>query len=467
MKNWRKNLVYVAGMGMELSWLYAWATFSLTFIPHRPFPLPEAIGTFVMAAVLTFLSLGRGLRVIQILGLQIMGLLLTVSRIIYLYTETSYPYLSRDWVLSFFNKPREPLEWLILTLILFWILCFWFGGVTLARRSTVYRAVTTRFDLGAAAFLALLLLKFLILYKGGPNLQDPFTDFLFFPFFIFGLTAIGLSRNQGDVQRSFLSGYQGMGVILSFTMVVLLFGTGLVLLFLPYLTLAAEMGYVVIKGAAEPMGPVLVSILRFLFSRESKFRESPQGTSNEPEINFTPSMEESNWWMELLSKIGGWGLAGLVGLAGMIILSLGMWYLIKWLLSRTAHERRREGFWHLILLWAASLWAILTFLIEKISLRRNGPTLAVHLYKAFLGWGRHSGVPRSLNETPTEYGHRLSRRFPRVKKEAGLITEAFNRHVYGNTAPDTQQLDRAKIAWRKMRSPLYWPFRLKSWFSPL
>jgi hypothetical protein len=53
-----------------------------------------------------------------------------------------------------------------------------------------------------------------------------------------------------------------------------------------------------------------------------------------------------------------------------------------------------------------------------------------------------------------------------VKKEAGLITEAFNRQVYGNRAPDTKQLDRAGIAWRKMRSPLHWPLRLKSWFSP-
>ena len=73
MKGWRENLIYAAGMGMELTWLYAWATFSLTFVPNRPFPLPEAIGTFVLAATLTFLSIGRGLRVFQILGLPTRG----------------------------------------------------------------------------------------------------------------------------------------------------------------------------------------------------------------------------------------------------------------------------------------------------------------------------------------------------------------------------------------------------------
>jgi hypothetical protein len=240
----------------------------------------------------------------------------------------------------------------------------------------------------------------------------------------------------------------------------------LVLLFLPYLTLAAEMGYVVIKEAAQPLEPILVSILRFIFMRQSNLRETPQETSSESELNFTPSVEESSWWMELLSKIGGWGLTGLVVLMGLIALGFAIYYLTKWLLSKTTHNRGREGLWHLIRLWVSSLWAILTFFMEKMRFRRDGSQLAVHLYKALLGWGRHSGLPHILNETPTEYCRRLSHRFPGVKKEAGLITEAYNRHVYGNMGPDTQQLEMAGIAWRKMRSPLYWPLRLKSWFSP-
>ena len=44
-------------MGMELSWIYAWAAFSLIFVPNRPFPLPEAIGTFGLAAILTLWSM--------------------------------------------------------------------------------------------------------------------------------------------------------------------------------------------------------------------------------------------------------------------------------------------------------------------------------------------------------------------------------------------------------------------------
>lgn len=466
MKHWRDSLIFISSMGMELSWIYAWATFSLIFVPNQPFPLPEAIGTFGLAAILTLLSLGRGLRVIQVLVVQLLGLCVAASRIIYLYTDRSHPYFSRDWVLAFFNRSREPLEWIILVLVLFWILCFWFGGVALAKRSTSYRAITVRFDLGAVAFLVLLLLKFLILVRGGISLKDPFADYLFFPFFIFGLTAIGLSRNRSDVQRDFLSGYQGLGVTVSFAAVVFLFVAGVVLLFLPYLTLAAEMGYVVMKGAAQPLGPIIVSILRFLFMRQNKLNEAPPGTSGQRGIDFIPSDEESSWWVELLTKIGGWGLAGLLGLLGLVALGFALYHLIKWLLSRTAHDRRREGVWNLILSWIASIRVMLTFLVEKMTFRRNRDQLAIHLYKVLLGWGRHSGVPQSLAETPTEYGRRLSHRFPGVKREVLLITEVFNRHVYGNKILSEEELDQAGTAWRKMRSPLCWPIRLKSWFSP-
>jgi len=53
MKN--KPLLLLAGAGMELSWRFAWATFFTTSILHHPFPFPEAVGTFVLAAALTSL----------------------------------------------------------------------------------------------------------------------------------------------------------------------------------------------------------------------------------------------------------------------------------------------------------------------------------------------------------------------------------------------------------------------------
>ena len=92
---------------------------------------------------------------------------------------------------------------------------------------------------------------------------------------------------------------------------------------------------------------------------------------------------------------------------------------------------------------------------------------AMQFYAALLRWGRHGGLPPSLTETPAEYGLRLKLRFPAVGKEIELIIAGFNREVYGELALDEQQVAVARLAWRKLRSPLQWPSRLKSWiFHP-
>ena len=60
MKKDRGALLFLAHGAMELSWRYAWATFLMTSIVHRPFPLPEAIGTFFLAATLSLVVRGIG-----------------------------------------------------------------------------------------------------------------------------------------------------------------------------------------------------------------------------------------------------------------------------------------------------------------------------------------------------------------------------------------------------------------------
>ena len=98
MSNDRGALLSLAHIGMELSWLYALATFLMTAIVKKPFPLPEAIGTFILAAALSRLVRGVGLRVISILGFQIMGFLLAASRIVYTFNYRAYPYFDNGWL---------------------------------------------------------------------------------------------------------------------------------------------------------------------------------------------------------------------------------------------------------------------------------------------------------------------------------------------------------------------------------
>ena len=463
MKSQKGSLLFLASGGMELTWLYAWANFSIVSILHRPFPLPEAIGTFTLAALLTVAFWGRGFRVILVLGLQVFGFLLAASRIVHVFFYGSHPFFDQWWLLTCFSQPKDPLKWFILVIILFFALLFWVEGITLARRSGKYLTVCTRFDLGVAAFFCLLIVKFLFLIKGGIDIQDSTPEMLLFPFFVFSLLAIGMSRNKSSAQKDFLSGYQGIGVIMTFAVVVLAFGGGLVLLFLPYLRVAAEMGYGVLKSAAAPLSPILIAIVRFLFMHNRNRLDTMSPSSGGDKTEFVASTE-SSWWAELFEKIFSWSFLGLGTVIAFIVCCLSVWYLFRWLFSRTAISNKKQIRWNLILGLVAQLFTALLLSWGTIVQWAKGYRSSIQLYNALLAWGRHSGFPHFLSETPTEYGVRLGHQFPTLTYEIGLIAETFNEEVYGEIVPDEKQFSMAKLAWQRLRSPIHWPSRFKSWF---
>jgi len=154
----------------------------------------------------------------------------------------------------------------------------------------------------------------------------------------------------------------------------------------------------------------------------------------------------------------------LVLLIGLIFCAIVTWYLLRWLLSRTSKEERKPIDWQRAFLWVHRLWAALGMGLKWALQRLKGYRDAVQLYRAFLKWGRRSGLPHLLSETPGEYGSRLRKRFPTLAGEIGEIVEAFNLVVYGEMGLDAAQLTPAKLSWKKLCSPRYWPVRLKSWF---
>jgi hypothetical protein len=459
----RGRLLFLAHGGMELTWIYAWTAFLMTSLVHRPFPLPEAIGTSLLAAALTLVVRGMGLRVILVLGLQVLGFLLAASRIVYAYYYRAYPYFGQAWLSEFLSRTRDSLEWCILVTILIFALIFWVGGVTWARRRPLYLTICARFDLGVAAFFCLLLVKFLLLIKGGIEVRDPTPELLLFPFFIFSLLAIGLARNRSSAHRDFLAGYRGIGVLASFTIVVLAFGAGLVLLFMPYLSAAAEVGYGVLKSAAGPLSPILVRVLRFLFFRAQRRRDAASSLLGGDEEELIPS-GESSWWSDLVGRVLGWGILGFGVMIGLILCALGTWYLLRWLFSRTPKGERGHIQWMAMLWWAQRLWEALVLGGQRAVQRLRGYRNALELYRALLKWGRRSGLPHLPSETPYEYGSRLGKQFPSLTGEIGRIVKAFNLVAYGEVVLDDNRMSLVKLSWRRLRSPRYWPARLKSWF---
>jgi len=459
----REKLLFLAHGGMELTWLYAWAAFLSASIVNRPYPLPEAICAFVLGAVLTLALRGMGLRVISVIGLQVGGFLLVSSRIVYILYYQAYPYVGKGWLAAFFTRSRDPLEWVVLVLVLIFALLFWVSGVALARRSSAYLSICTRFDWGTAAFFCLLLINFLLLVKGGIELRDFAPERLMFPYFIFGLLAVGLARNSSRTRREFLAGYRGIGVLASFIILVLAFGAGLVLLFMPYLHAAAEAGYEVLKSTAGPLSPILVRILRFLFIG-SRLRQEPSASSPGSDGTEFVSPGEGGWWSEVLESIVEWGVFGLGVLMGIVLCALGMRYLVRWLFSRTPQEPGGRIRWQLLGRWVRKVWAGFAMGIHKAVQRLEGYRDIAQFYRALLKWGRRSGLPHLSSETPAEYGNRLVKQFPRLTGEITKLVDAFNLAVYGEIVLEDERIRIVKLAWKRLRSPRYWPARVKSWF---
>ena len=463
MKGDRDFLLSVSAGAIELTWLYAWALFITIPLLHRPFPLPEAMGIFALSAILTLVVRGRGWRVIMILGLHLLGLLLAASKAIHILLYSGHPFGTRWWLWEGLHDLTDPLAWICHVVILLLVIAFWIGGVTFARRAVDYPAICARFDTGVMAFFGLLMIKFLVLLKGGPDMWGITPELLLFPLFLFGLLAIAMARNRGTARRDFLAGYHAMGTILSVTVVVLAFATGVVLLALPYLSAAADRGYVLLKGAAAPLGPLCVKIIRFLFGHQA-VRLDTAVSSSEGTGGVMPSVAAEGRWGEIVETIATWGVLILAGAAAVLVVVLGLRLLFHWLFSRTGKTGEGEISWHVIARRLRDMWVVICRCRDRIAAMVRGCGNAVDLYRGLCRWGRHSGVPHRHYETPREYGRRLIRRFPRLEEEIVTIAEAFNSEVYGERPLDAGEFYGAGRAWSRMRSPRHWVSRWRSLF---
>ncbi len=444
---------------MELCWLYAWAAFSVTAITGKTFPVAGAFITFILAAILTRISYGKGWRIIQVGGLHIVGLACTALGTLYALYYSSYSLAGTDWLYALFRQPRAPLEWLILVLILIWVFLFWIAGYTHAKRQKVYLTVCGRFDLGLAAFFCLFLIKLVFFARGGIKLSDPFSSFLIFPFFLLSLLAIGMTRIEHQTPTQFLPGYRSVGIVATFVVIVLLYAGAVSLFFLPFLTAVADTGYMVLKGGAGFVLPFIERILRFIFMggrvREDPAESSPK--SDEWDLSFSSQSP----WMEYFEKIMKWGIEGL----GVLLLAAGcgllVYLFVKWLLSRTRHVTGVTVEARETISWFTRLWAVVVLLWKRVLLSISGYTKASELYDVLLRWGRRSGLACFTHETPIEFGERLTKYFPRLKTQINLIISAFNREVYGEVNMSGEDMKETLSAWRIIKSPRHWPHRLK------
>jgi hypothetical protein len=462
MKKGNGVLLFLVSAGMELCYLYACTNLVTATVLRRIFPFPEAVASFLAAALLTLFAAGRGWRVIAVLGLQSLGFVPALFRMVSIFSSWSDSFLTQTWLTDFFTSPSSSIEYSIFVLIILWALVFWAGGVGLANRPKDYSTLCSRFDRGLVAFFVLFFAKFYLQTGLGIRVEEPMSGFLIVPFLIFSLLAIGLVRHQSATQRDYLPGFKAIGIMLGFIVVVLLVGTGVVFFWLPYLTLAAEQGNDLLYLISGPIISVAWMVIHWIFGTD--LTPGEQLPIKKEPLPTTTSPWNIPAWLEPIGRALTVAVGILVGLVLLAILIGLLYAIVIWLFSKTSTDPEKQSPGDFLAWLAGRLRVFLSSFRRGAARKVKRYGDATRLYAALRTWGSRSGLPHFLSETPAEYGVRLKNRFPVFESEIESIVQSFNREVYGEVRLSEQQAATARIAWRELSNPRHWPMRIKAWF---
>lgn len=457
----RRSLLILIQGGMELSWLNACITFVVSALVDRVLPFPCALACFAAAAIVGHLSLGRGWRNYRVLLAQAVclgGALLTAVYALY---YSSHNIFSSEWIRLAFYGPHSGREWAEMVLLWLSVLVCWAGGTFLARRPMTYYAVCSRFDIGLAVFFTLFLIELVVAAKGGSRISGASSFYSLFSFLLLGLIGVGMAKVRPSGSRDFLPGYAIVGIIASFAATVLLIAGSVTLFFLPILQKTAEVGYAVAGTGARFVAPFVVGILRFLFGPRN-MRPDPPSPSAKGAAALDHMFAPTTWWGRVIEDIMRWGMKGLAVFMLLFAAGLLIFFLVRWLAARSAKGEgplKRKGN---RMMWWFRFKLLLIALATGIARFLAGCASAADFYRALQSWGRRSGIPARLTDTPTEFGTHLSSCHPMLTPNIERIVGAFNRQTYGNTCITGIELVEARSSLRSLRSPRHWTRRLRT-----
>jgi hypothetical protein len=337
----------------------------------------------------------------------------------------------------------------------------WVGGFNLARRPKTYQRVGIRFDLGLTVLFALVLFSLML----GSERFGVAIDFqalrpMMASFFCFGLLCLSLARVGDPVPRDIRPGYRGLGLVLTFLVIVLALAGGAIAFFMPHLTAAAESGYAAVKVVVRPLAPYLIAVLRFLLVGRRDQSTGGGSGLDAPSDAAGSALAEHSSWIEAVFQVVGWGMIGLISVAGIILAVYLAYRFFLRLMARTDASAPRIRLLDQTLDWLsrwaarAARWAVL------VCTRRSEP---LEVYVGLLKWGRRSGLPRQLGETPREYGRRLSAALPRAAAEIEAVIQCLELAVFAARPLARDELRELRQSWRHLARPGLWTYRMRLW----
>jgi hypothetical protein len=346
---------------------------------------------------------------------------------------------------------------MLLIFVAAYTILFYVLGMRFVRENRTYLTAGSRFDRGLMAFFGLFLLKLVIRYRLDIEFDESMSYLMIFPFLVFSLIEIGLARNpEADHHRRYLSGYHVIGLSVSFIAGTFIIGAAVFIFFLPYLNTASEAGYNLMKDAAGPLEPILISIVKFIFGH-ADWQQSVAGSTPATGAMGPPT---SNAFLLRVQNILTWKNGIILIILGVGIASVLLRYLLRWLFQNR-HGQSRPIALRSLLSWLSRLRALLLIFFQWL-FRSRAKRTAIQYYTALQRWGRFSGFSHRQDETPREYGNRLSQQFPLLRAEFMLIIEMLHQEVYGDATLDAKQMARMRRSWKNLLLPSRWPMRIKA-----
>ncbi len=451
MKSKNYILLVLSSGGMMLICFYTCAAYILACLSHPPVSVSEAAGVLVLATLITYCCHQKGWRRIHVFSIHVAGFLFSALWLCHCYFGIESDFWRLGWVPDFLTLERGAAGWFALISILMCVWILWILGRRLHTKPTDRTIIIQRFDTGLACLLALLLIKLLVAMKGAVVPVAHSSTKAIMIYIIIGLFSVGFVRSES--QTASVSYFKGAGIVMSFAAITLILGGGLFILFQSELQALAVTGADLLKIAAKPMERILIALSRYSLESGIRriFEEVPPGE------NLT-AINRSGGELGLLHYL-------FIGFTITILLAMGgfiLYRLLKWFFSETEEQKNKKGMWEFLISCILTAKRILSSLWANFSHPQDTSCAAEKLYRRLLRWGRLSGLHHVAFETPKEYGIRLGHRFPQIEKEIRLIIHVHDEAIYGCISHDGHQIFLTRRALRKIRNPLLWFARIKS-----
>lgn len=451
-------LPFLAQSLMEISWLYALTAFVVTAVAGRPISFRISALCFYASTIAGRFLFNKGRRYVTILVTEAACFAFISLVVLHAFYCPSTPIYEPAWINSLFSH-RPGREWVNIVTTLLSTSALWLGGMFLSKRKIEYRSITARFDTGLTMFFCLFLLTVAIRVKGGMEIECRLSILCLFLFLSAGLPAIAMVRLKQEKSRGYLPGYGFFGVLAGFAGTVFFAGVALVLFLTAFLTKTAEVGYEVIQAGARAMLYVIVPLVRLLYGPRSVPAEAGGAPAKEAVLH--QATTPSSWWGKALYRIMDLGVKGLVVFITAAVAGLLVYFVITWLMKRSAAGKKTRFEAYGEEPWRLRLWSALRSIVKTMGRPFKRYEKAADAYAALVRWGRRTGISRPGWQTPDEFGAYLSVCFPVLAREIRLIIAAYTMEIYGCATTSPGELDMLMLNLRRLQSPRHWPARAK------